>query len=151
MHARVSPERIAIDRQPVAGGLRCSSCTRVKPVGQFAPCQAAKKWRLCRMCNRIAVERYRESPGGQAAGAAYRRRPEVKARMKAASAARKRTPEYRAWKRDYEDSERGRIVHNANNARYRLKRAETPEQRARIQALLDRHAASLAALDAEYE
>lgn len=139
----------AIDRTPVEGGCHCNSCGRTKPLHQFSPSQVRAKWRLCRTCNRLAVAAYRETPKGKAWQAQYTKRPEVVERVRLAGQAQKARPDYRARRREYEQSERGLIVHRINNVRYRLKRADTAEKRKRLEALMKRHQEDLAMLDEE--
>lgn len=138
------------DLRPVVGALWCHCCRRAKPTHQFSPCQArSTKYRLCRTCNRLAVAKYRETPKAKAAYVAYRRRPEVRERQRLAAKAQKATPGYRARRREYETSERGLIKHRVNNARYRLARATTADQRRGIEALLKIHLEDLAMLEEE--
>lgn len=137
-----------IDRQPVEGGQRCTSCQRVKPACQFRPSVVARGSGDCRVCHRIAMQIRRESPEVQAASASYYRRPEVTAAYRARYEARNKEAMY-AQQREYRASERGQLVGARKCARSRLKRAKSEEQRERLQHQIDRYTAALAALDAE--
>ena len=141
----------AVDRVVVEGSKRCTNCDRAKPVSAFYWVRSrAKHHSWCKSCVRVTVGVYAESPEGRAVQAAYRARPEVKARVKAHGQARDLEAS-REYSRQYGQTERGRIIKARIAARVRLARATTEEQRRKAQACIDRHTAALAALDSEDE
>lgn len=146
---RINTQTRRIDSTPVEGGKKCSRCNRVKPLKRFAWIKSTcRHHSWCKTCTGISVAMFRETPEGKAAVADYNSRHEVKAAKKAWGSRRRMTPEQKRRERERKASPRGKLINRRNEARARLRKATTDEQRARIQALIDRHTEELAALDA---
>ena len=104
---------------------RCSHCTRVKPIAEFY-FLPSRGWHhsWCRTCVRIdAAERYAD-PEVKARRLAYRRRPEVLARQRAADALRNRTSRKKAQQQASRRTALGKLKHAQATDRNRLGRIE---------------------------
>ena len=136
------------DMAVLDGGKRCATCPRVKPLHQFYWHSSHRRWSAsCKQCARIAQYERDQSPDGKRRRHAYQGLELVRARKRQAC----RTEAQKQRYREYRRSERGAILNRLGQARLRLKQATTDAQRIRIQALVDRHTAALAALDREME
>lgn len=134
------------------GGRKCSKCQRVKPVHLFTwIASRARHHSWCKLCVRIGKALERETPEGKNSTAAYNAREDVRARKAAEDSIRHRTPRRKRQQSEYQTSPRGRIICRRNTARVKLRKAMTDERRSALQALIDKHTAELAALEASDE
>jgi len=145
---RINSQTRRIDSTPVEGSRKCTKCERAKPLKFFRWLPGTARYSSwCKQCVRIGIGLSLEDPDVKAARDAYEatpRRKEMK-RVVDANRNREKLKQSRvAWRH----SPRGLIMERISGARKRLRRADTDERRAVIQALIDRHTAELAALEA---
>lgn len=118
------------------GGKRCTKCGRVKPVGEFG---AERRNRCglaahCKTCCRLKNGRRRETEEARAKARAAYDTDAYRARKLAAFYRRHEAA--LAKQREYRATPMGRLVARRNSARYRLRRATTPEGRQAAEALV---------------
>lgn len=126
---------------------RCPSCGKTKPLGAFTPRKGGGVYCWCRTCVRVGVGAYQQTEAYREWLKAYLARDDVKARR--AETDRKRAESRRPKARAYRATPRARILHCRRQARARLRAAESPEKRARLEALIASYDSELARIDRE--
>jgi hypothetical protein len=143
---------LATDRTADRLTKRCTNCGKWKARDEFVR-DRTRRDQLhihCKQCQRNRMyARYHEG-GGKEAQAAYHARPEVKARRRDRELARREDVKQRQRKqrRERGATPRGKFLKARSNARERLKRATTDEQRSRLVARIAACDRELARIDA---
>lgn len=126
---------------------RCRRCRKRKPDEEFQvftrrASGTTHRRSVCRTCRKIAQAEYSASPEGVAARRAYRARPEVKARVRERSRARREDAAVTRAQAAWHQSPRGKLSVARSRARKQLREAADP-------VAVARWTARVAMLDAE--
>jgi uncharacterized small protein (DUF1192 family) len=143
---------LATDRVPdKKAKKRCSNCKKPKALDDFARNRTRKDGRSaqCLLCVRIARHEHYHEGGGKAVQAAYRARPEVRARIREYD--RAQAVRFKAGHVAYGKSPRKKVMACRSEARRKLGRAATDERRAALEARIALCDREIARLDAEHE
>jgi hypothetical protein len=130
---------------------RCTNCGHPKALDDFARNRTRKDGHSaqCLLCVRIARHEHYHEGGGKAVQAAYRVRPEVRARIREYD--RAQADRFKAGHVAYGKSPRKKVVACRSEARRKLGRAATDGRRAELQARIALCDREIARLDAEHE
>jgi uncharacterized small protein (DUF1192 family) len=142
---------LAIDRVADKTKKRCTNCKKWKARDQFARNRTRKDLlsAQCLLCVRIARHEHYHEGGGKAVQAAYRARPEVRARLREYD--RAQAARFKAGHVAYGRSPRKKVMACRSEARRKLGRAATDERRAALEARIALCDREIARLDAEHE
>lgn len=146
---------LATDRVPDKATKRCTNCGKPKARDEFVR-NRTRRDKLhvhCKQCQRNRMyARYHEG-GGKEVQAAYHARPEVKAHRREYDRGRQEDVKrrQREQRRERGATPRGKFLKARSNARERLKRAVTDEQRSRLEARVAACDREIARLDARWE
>jgi hypothetical protein len=142
---------LATDRVPTRKTKRCSNCKKPKALDEFARNRTRKDLHSaqCLLCVRIARHEHYHEGGGKDVQAAYRARPEVRARIREYD--RAQAVRFKPGHVAYGKSPRKKVVACRSEARRKLGRAATDERRAALAARIALCDREIARLDAEHE
>jgi uncharacterized small protein (DUF1192 family) len=143
---------LATDRVPdKKAKKRCTNCGHPKALDEFARNRTRKDLRSaqCLLCVRIARHEHYHEGGGKAVQAAYRARPEVRARIREYD--RAQAARFKPGHVAYSKSPRKKVMACRSEALRKLGRAATDERRAALSARIALCDREIARLDAEHE